>query len=179
MPDAPPIMIQGKPVVENCVFRGFEPGDLPRLHQIREAAFRPVFLSFRTIVGAEIAKVAFASAEREQADLLDRICAAGASHDVLIAVGDGEIVAFCAMSLDRDTGVGEIGLNAVHPDHQSSGIGAAMYALALDRMRAAGMRVATVGTGGDPSHAPARRAYEKAGFGPAIPSLHMYRMLDP
>ena len=34
-----------------------------------------------------------------------------------------------------------------------------------------------VGTGGDPSHAPARRAYEKAGFGPAIPSLYYYRAL--
>ena len=37
--------------------------------------------------------------------------------------------------------------------------------------------VATVGTGGDPSHAPARRAYETAGFGPAIPSLTLYRLL--
>ena len=164
-------------VTENCVFRAFEPDDLPRLHQIREAAFEPVFQSFRTIVGAEIARVAFAGAEREQADLLDRICAAGSSHDVFVAVREGEVVAFCAVSLDRDTGIGEIDLNAVHPDHQGEGIGTAMYALALNRMRAAGMRVATVGTGGDQSHTPARRAYEKAGFGPAIPSLHMYRLL--
>ncbi|WP_309895073.1 hypothetical protein [Archangium sp.] len=33
------------------------------------------------------------------------------------------------------------------------------------------------GTGGDPSHAPARRAYEKVGFGPAIPSVSLYRLL--
>jgi hypothetical protein len=39
------------------------------------------------------------------------------------------------------------------------------------------MRVATVGTGGDPSHAPARRAYEKAGFDREIPSVWMYRPL--
>jgi hypothetical protein len=39
------------------------------------------------------------------------------------------------------------------------------------------MALATVGTGGDPSHAPARRAYAKAGFGPAIPSLTLYRLL--
>lgn len=160
-----------------CTFRALEPGDLPRLQEIREAAFKPVFRSFRAIVGDDIAKVAFAGAEREQADLLDRICAAGASHDVFVAVRGAEIVAFCAVSLDRDTGVGEIDLNAVHPDHQGRGIGTAMYALALDRMRAAGMRVATVGTGGDASHAPARRAYEKAGFGPAIPSLYLYRSL--
>jgi hypothetical protein len=39
------------------------------------------------------------------------------------------------------------------------------------------MAVATVSTGGDPSHAPARRAYEKAGFGPAIPSVSLYKLL--
>ncbi|MEM7223540.1 MAG: GNAT family N-acetyltransferase [Pseudomonadota bacterium] len=70
--------------------------------------------------------------------------------------------------------MGEIDLNAVDPDHQGSGVGAWMYAYALDRMKEAGMLVASVGTGGDPSHAPARRAYEKAGFGPAIPSVHLY-----
>jgi len=39
------------------------------------------------------------------------------------------------------------------------------------------MAAATVGVGGDPSHAPARRAYEKAGFGPTILSLWMYGSL--
>jgi hypothetical protein len=43
--------------------------------------------------------------------------------------------------------------------------------------QAAGMRYATVGTGGDPSHEPARRAYEKAGFSVHIPSVYMYREL--
>lgn len=36
---------------------------------------------------------------------------------------------------------------------------------------------ATVGTGGDPSHAAARRAYEKAGFDAVIPSVWMFRKL--
>ena len=52
-----------------------------------------------------------------------------------------------------------------------------MYGFALQRMREAGMTAATVGTGGDPSHAPARRAYEKAGFGPALPTVYFYRSL--
>lgn len=45
------------------------------------------------------------------------------------------------------------------------------------QLRMAGMRVAEVGTGGDPSHAPARRAYAKAGFGPGIPSVYLYQEL--
>jgi GNAT superfamily N-acetyltransferase len=79
--------------------------------------------------------------------------------------------------MDAARRVGEIGLNAVHPDHAGQGVGTAMYRHVLARMREGGMAVASVGTGGDPSHAPARRAYAKAGFGPAIPSLTLYRLL--
>jgi hypothetical protein len=39
------------------------------------------------------------------------------------------------------------------------------------------VQVVTVGTGGDPSHAPTQRAYEKAGFGPVLPSIHLYKLL--
>jgi len=53
-----------------------------------------------------------------------------------------------------------------------------MYECATDRLRELGMRVAEVGTGGDPSHAPARRAYAKAGFGPGIPNVYLYKDLS-
>jgi hypothetical protein len=52
-----------------------------------------------------------------------------------------------------------------------------MYHFAITRMKEAGMRVATVATGGDASHAPARRAYEKAGFAVQIPSVWLCRKL--
>lgn len=164
-------------MVDTLDFRPFEPEDLPRLHTIREAAFRPIFGSFRKLLGDEIAPVALANAEKEQAAHLDGLCDPDSGHAVHVVERDGEIVAFCAVSLDEDSKVGEIDLNAVHPDHQGKGIGAAMYRFALAGMRDAGMRVATVGTGGDASHAPARRAYQKAGFGPSIPGIYMYRAL--
>lgn len=164
-------------MIENCTIRAFEQKDLKCLHAIREAAFEPVFRSFRSILGERIADIALTNAEREQADLLDQICDSSSSHDVLVVELGSEIVAFCAMNYDQASKVGEIDLNAVHPDYQGRGIGAWMYEAALAQLRAAGMRVATVGTGGDPSHESARRAYKKAGFGPAIPSLYMYRSL--
>lgn len=157
--------------------RPFAADDLSRLQEIRQAAFAPVFRSFREIVGEKIADVALEGAEREQAELLDKICEDESRQDVIIIEQDGKIVGFCGVKLDHDTGVGEIDLNAVHPDAQGNGLGTALYEAALDHMRKAGMKVASVGTGGDPSHAPARRAYEKAGFGPAIPSVWMYRAL--
>ncbi len=164
-------------MVENLSIRKFEPGDLGRLHEIREAAYKPVFRSFRNILGDEIAPTALASAESEQSDYLDKICGSDSDHEVYVVELQSKIVAFCALTLNNETKLGEIDLNAVHPDHQGGGIGAWMYSFALERMKEAGMVAATVGTGGDPSHAPARRAYEKVGFGPAIPSVHMYRSL--
>ncbi len=89
----------------------------------------------------------------------------------------GRIVGFVSVRLNVETRVGEIGLNAVDPAHAGKGIGSAMYEFALARMKTAGMKVATVGTGGDPSHAPARRAYRKVGFDLEIPSVWMFKKL--
>lgn len=157
--------------------RPFEPRDLAALQRIRAAAFAPVFRSFRAIVGTEIAAIAFSDADAEQAKLLEGICAAGSGHHVLVVGLGEEIVGFVSFTVDPDRRTGEIGLNAVHPDHAGRGFGTWMYQQVMARMRDLGMALVTVGTGGDPSHAPARRAYEKAGFGPALSSLHLYKLL--
>ena len=143
---------------------------------MRAAAFERIFGSFRAILGAQIAPVALAAVEREQAEYFDEICGPASSREVFVVERQFEIVGFCALALDHETGVGEIDLNAVRPDHQGCGIGTWMYVLALERKRDAGMRVAMVGPGGVPSHASARRAHEKA-FGSAIPSAYLYRSL--
>ena len=157
--------------------RPFKPDDLPAMQRVRQAAFEPVFRSFRDIVGEKIAALALADADAEQAKHLDDICADGSRHQVLVVTIGDEIVGFVSFTIDADTRTGEIGLNAVHPERAGRGIGTEMYDHVLARMKELGMAVATVGTGGDPSHAPARRAYEKAGFGPGIPSIYLYRLL--
>lgn len=159
------------------LIRACAPSDLPTLHAIRTAAFAPVFASFRSIVGADIAALGLASAEKEQADLLDAIASPGSGHTLAIAEIKGQAVGFVSWKPDIAPGVGEITLNAVHPDHGGQGVGTALYEHALAALKAAGMQLATVGTGGDPSHAPARRAYEKAGFSVHLPSIYMYRKL--
>ncbi|MGE0596240.1 MAG: GNAT family N-acetyltransferase [Hyphomonadaceae bacterium] len=132
-----------------------------------------MFQSFRDIVGVEIAAIAFRSAETEQASFLDQIAGPDSAHELWVGDMNGAIVGFVSLKVDSESGVGELDLNAVHPDHANKGVGAQLHAHA----KALGAKVATVGVGGDASHAPARRAYEKAGFGPAIPSLWYYRTL--
>lgn len=59
---------------------------------------------------------------------------------------------------------------------QNAGIGTALNLAAIQAMKAAGMRLAVVGMGGDPGHAPARRSYEKASFTP-LPQVRYYQDL--
>ena len=157
--------------------RPFAAGDLPRLQEIRAAAFEPIFDSFRNIVGEAIAARAFATADAEQAELLKSLCRPDSNHRTFVALIAPEIVGFVSVSLNRATRIGEIGLNAVDPSRAGHGIGVRLYAFALSLMRDEGMHLATVGTGGDASHAPARRAYEKVGFGAALPSVTLYKLL--
>ncbi len=156
--------------------RRFGEDDLPILQEIRKAAFMPVFQSFVDIVGKPIGSVAFAHADEEQARQLSDLCRA-TPDQVLVATVDGAIVGFVSFSMNVGSGIGEIGLNAVHPDHAGKGLGTAMYEHVLKTMKASGIAVATVSTGGDPSHAPARRAYTKVGFGPSLPSITYYKLL--
>lgn len=159
------------------LIRPYTKADLPTLHVIRNAAFAPVFASFRDIVGPEIAALGLATAEKEQGELLEAIAKPDSGHTIAVAEIDGAPVAFVSWKTDTATKIGEITLNAVHPDHGGRGLGTALYDHALAALKAAGMELATVGTGGDPSHAPARRAYEKAGFTVGLPSVYLYRRL--
>jgi GNAT superfamily N-acetyltransferase len=69
-----------------------------------------------------------------------------------------------------------VDLLAVHPDYQNHGIGTDLNNFVLGKMREAGMKLAVVGTGGDPGHAPARRSYEKAGY-TGLPLVRYYKDL--
>jgi GNAT superfamily N-acetyltransferase len=164
-------------MTDNVTFRAFEPRDLPAMQVVRKAAYAPVFQSFRDIVGRDIAAVAFMRADEEHAAYLESLCEPQDGRHLFVALVESNIVGFCTYTLNREKRTGEIGLNGVHPDHAGRGIGTTMYAFVLDRMKEAGIRVAEVGTGGDPSHAAARRAYEKVGFGPRIPSVSYYKLL--
>jgi ribosomal protein S18 acetylase RimI-like enzyme len=151
--------------------------DVQRLQAIRRASFAPVFESFRALLGDEIYELAQRRQDEAQGDLLASLLAGGSGWSVYAASIGAEIVGFVSVQIDLETRVGEIGLNAVDPSHAGRGIGTAMYEFALARMREAGMKVATVSTGGDSSHAPARRAYRKAGFDVQIPGVWMCREL--
>jgi ribosomal protein S18 acetylase RimI-like enzyme len=100
----------------------------------------------------------------------------GERERLVVAERRGSVVGVVHYEVDRDTRSGSIGVSAVHPARQGRGIGSLMYGYVLDAMRAEGARYATAETGGDPSNASARRAYEKAGF-VAVPTVHHFMEL--
>jgi ribosomal protein S18 acetylase RimI-like enzyme len=87
---------------------------------------------------------------------------------------DGEVVGFLTFYLPGTPGVGEIGNNAVHPDAQGQGIGERQCKHALGIFRGLGLTSATVYTGLDEGHAPARAQYRKAGFRLSTPHIRYF-----
>jgi ribosomal protein S18 acetylase RimI-like enzyme len=93
-----------------------------------------------------------------------------------VAELDGTVIGFIAYQLNVKDKTGEVQLLAVHPEFQNLGIGTELNHFALSKMKESGMKLAVVGTGGDPAHAPARKSYEKAGY-TALPLVRYYRNL--
>jgi ribosomal protein S18 acetylase RimI-like enzyme len=150
--------------------------DRETLARFAVLAWAPVFASFRHVLGATVYELLYPDWERQQREVVERMCDAGEHHRVWIAEMDGAVAGFIVYSLNHPEQRGEVELLAVHPDYQNRGIGTALNRFALERMKQAGMKIAGVSTGGDPGHAPARRVYEKAGY-TALPIIWYYQAL--
>jgi ribosomal protein S18 acetylase RimI-like enzyme len=159
------------------ILRPLDEADIPRLLDIAVAAWDPIYASFRTLLGPDLFATAFPDWQTDKRRQIASACRGEHGAVVIVAERDGEPVGFISYYLNQTTKIGEIGNNAVDPQYQGAGIGPRMYDQALAQMREAGMRGARVTTGGDPSHAPARRAYEKAGFTRGLPSITYYQAL--
>lgn len=149
--------------------------DLAEAQAVNLAAFRPIDQSFAQILGPEIYSRMYPnwedSQQRELADLVDK-----PNVTLFIAESNGRVVGFMVIELDDERKSGELCMLAVHPDAHRQGIGAIMNDHALQFMRESGMSYAEVETGGDHSHAAARRSYEKAGY-IALPVVRYYKAL--
>ena len=157
--------------------REFRDSDLDAILEIAVAAWQPVFESTKDIVGNELFELAYPDPDSRKRSSIAKACRRDDPTIVWVAERDGEIAGFITLMMNHETLVSEIGNNAVSPSSQGHGIGTEMYEFALAEMKQAGMTSAVVTTGGDDAHAPARRAYEKAGFSGAVPSVEYHIQL--
>ena len=156
--------------------RPFEQEDLSRVIEIALAAWEPIFAFYRHTMGEELFMAAHPDWRADKAGQVRRGCINSEAATALVAEWEGQVVGFITF-YKRSEGIGEIGNNAVHPDFQGRGIGPHMYQAAFDQLKAEGMRFVRVTTGGDASHAPARRAYQKAGFTIQLPMVEYFHEL--
>ena len=160
------------------VIRPLQAEDAEAVAQIAVAAWEPIFAHFRSVMGDEMFAICYPDGyEVVKAAQVRSACRGEGGALVAVAEVGGRVVGFISYYPRRTATVAEIGNNAVHPDWQGRGIGPRMYEHAFQTLREMGIRAVRVRTGGDPSHAPARRAYEKAGFGTSLPEVEYYRLL--
>ena len=134
------------------------------MQEIAVRAWEPIFEGFRDRMGEELFALCWPDGWEDGKAQQIALQFQHHSEWCLVAEIDGRIVGFITFRLDPQTRIAEIGNNAVDPDCQGQGLGAAQYRHVLPLFREAGMVYAKVHTGLDEAHAPARAAYQKVGF---------------
>ena len=152
--------------------------EMDRVGEIAREAWQRIHASTAEIMGEGMHAVLCANWKQEKTAAVRRHWQSNPEwFRVVAATETGNVVAFLTFSIDRGKSLGRITNNAVAPEAQGKGLGTAMYRYALGCFRSEGLRFASVGTGLDEGHAPARRAYEKAGFNIAQPQVTYYQYL--
>ena len=142
----------------------FQADQVDEILAISQRAWTPVFALLQEHVQRYIYDAFYPKGwwQRQQADIQDMI--AEGKTSVWIARSEEKTVGYIGIRIHPEDMMGEIYIIAVDPDHQGRGAASMLMRFAFDEIKRAGMKMVMVETGGDPGHAPARRAYEAIGF---------------
>lgn len=151
---------------ENVIFVPIVPEHSEDIRKIAIAGWTPIRKSQKALIGEEFYSVKFENWEENKGNsILNRAFSGDPDICCFSAVADGRIAGFLTSRIDAS---GEQLLtvcdNCVSPEFAGKGIGSSMYRRIIAEAKNRGARYAAVETGLDVGHAPARRAYEKAGF---------------
>jgi len=159
------------------VIRHYRSGDHDAIVALSLRAWAPVFASIEAVLGAELARRLHGEDWRtfQAAAVSDTVTSS--ENRTWVAEVDERVAGFVvATTADAERRIGEIAMLAVDPAAQRRGLGRALTDHATAYLRDAGMRVAVIGTGGDPGHAPARALYVRAGYG-LMPAAQYFKVL--
>jgi GNAT superfamily N-acetyltransferase len=158
--------------------RPYEESDLETIVEFSLRAWEPVFESLRQVLGDAIFRRLHQPDWRAaQAESVRSGCAASVDRSVFVAAADGRPVGFSAVVLNAfHERMGVVDMIAVDPRYQRRGIARQLMDRSAEHMRARGMDIAAVGTGGDAGHGPARALYESLGY-TALPGVRYLTLL--
>ena len=157
------------------VVREYRRDDLDAVLELAIAAWTPAFESMRTLLGDELFDLQHGDDWRDyQRASVERTL--GYAAVAWVAEADGAVAGFVTAGRWGNEPIGEISMLAVGPRFQRRGIARDLIATAEEWMRAEGIPVAMVETGGDPGHAAARATYDDADY-TALPVVRYFKAL--
>ncbi len=145
------------------MIRDYKPEDLPIIMDIGNRAWQGIYDMYLETYGEELFKLTTPDRLSGKGKQIKSHCEIHPDW-IYVCEENEKVVGFATFFLNEAQKTGEIGNNAVDPTCGQKGIGQQMYRAILERFKKEGMLYAKVTTGLDQKHAPARRAYERAGF---------------
>jgi ribosomal protein S18 acetylase RimI-like enzyme len=146
------------------VIEPYDDSKLDAIVRLSLRAWEPVFRSLQDAMDPAVYRAFYRDDWRAaQRRAVESVCSGGDLH-VWVASEQSRTAGFVALKLHPEDRMGEIYMIAVDPDFQRRGIATSLTSHSLEWLKDAGMSIVMVETGGDPGHAPARRAYEAMGF---------------
>lgn len=159
--------------------RSFRKDDIDRIAQIGDEAWKEIYDGFCDQVGEDIVEQYTGGRRTCKGISLRKFAESEPDHILIHEEESGQISGFLTFQLDEAHKVGIISNNAVDVAFKGKGIAQKLYAKAFEIFREKGMTLARVTTGLDEAHAPARKAYERAGFDRSgMPSVSYFKKLS-
>jgi ribosomal protein S18 acetylase RimI-like enzyme len=146
------------------VIEPYDASKLAAVVRLSLRAWEPVFASLREAMLPAVYRAFYRDDWRAAQQRAVEAACSDAAMRVWVATAEGATAGFVALKLHPEDRMGEIYMIAVDPSFQRRGIARRLVDHSVDWFRNAGMSIVMVETGGDPGHAPARRAYEASGF---------------
>ena len=144
------------------IMREYSSGDLKQVIDIANAAWQPIREMSRKTLGDAIANLLNPDGDAGSKGIQVKDQIESGFYGIAVCEHDEQVVGFITWHIEGC--IDEICNNAARPDTGLKGIGQTMYHFVLDEFRKIGVKAVKVTTGLDLAHAPARRAYERAGF---------------
>ena len=154
------------------IIRQYLESDLEQIMEIADSAWKPIIEMSREALGSSI----FARLRRVSKGMQVKAQIESGEYHIRVCEHENRIVGFITFRIDGE--LGTICNNAARPHTGLKGIGQLMYQSVLQIFREAHVKTVQVMTGLDPAHAPARRAYERAGFHRYLDSRTYYMDLE-
>lgn len=158
------------------IMREYRADDLETVMSIVNEAWRPIRQMSREALGDTISDLMNPAGDAKSKGLQVKAQIESGKYGIAVCEHEDTVVGFITWQIDGL--FGEICNNGALKASGLKGIGQTMYHYVFDVFRSAGVKVVKVTTGLDWAHAPARRAYERAGFTKHLDSTTYFMELE-